>query len=317
MKSHRFNFPSAPRCRSEAERKRLQRVKSQLKLSSMPFEVITALSRDPELLRQWSRLGLGILLLVAGVATAQENPPPAPPVTNVVSVTTTVVAREANTVVVTTNVATTPAVSTNAPAAVSATSGPVKPPAPITPVNPKPGSAAAANSYEAFKIVSDRNIFNPNRYPSRSRGGPVEAPKPQPRVESFALVGTISYDKGSFAFFDSNSSSYRKTLKAGDTIASYKLKEVAQSHVMLEADGKDTELKVGMQMRREDEGPWQASARSESFASSSGSSGSSTSSQNSGSSDSNSASASAGSGGGGASELLKRLMEQRMKEQNK
>src|SRR4029078_13718644 len=83
-----------------------------------------------------------------------------------------------------------------------------------------------------------------------------------PRVESFALVGTMSYSKGTFAFFDGSSSQFRKTLKVGDSIGAYQVKDVAPSHVKLTGDKQELELQVGQQLRREDEGEWKISARS-------------------------------------------------------
>ena len=100
-------------------------------------------------------------------------------------------------------------------------------------------------------------------------------------VESFALLGTMSYAKGSVAFFDGSSSSFKKALKPADTIATYKIKEIAQNGVKLESGGKEVELRVGMQMRRQDEGEWQIGAKSDSYgsASPSATSGSSNSSR--------------------------------------
>ncbi|MBM3847524.1 MAG: hypothetical protein FJ405_14730, partial [Verrucomicrobia bacterium] len=50
------------------------------------------------------------------------------------------------------------------------------------------------SDFRAFKIVSDRNIFNPNRSPrgSRTEG---ESRKP-PKVETLSLVGVLEYEKG-------------------------------------------------------------------------------------------------------------------------
>lgn len=205
-------------------------------------------------------------------------------------------------------------------AAVAAKSAPA--PAAVAAASPAPGTSKT--DYVAFKIINDRNIFNPNRT-SRSAAPVVVAEKPKVvKVEAFALLGTMSYDKGSVAFFDGTSSSYKKAFKPAETIANYKIKEIAQSGVKLEADGKEVELRVGMQMRRQDEGEWQIGAKTESFSggsrSSSGDSGrSSRSSTREGGEASSPAPASASDSGssGGASDLLKRLMEQRAKELNK
>lgn len=116
---------------------------------------------------------------------------------------------------------------------------------------------SAAQSFEesAFRIVTERNIFNANR-----SGGQVRGPSRRATtVEYFALVGTMDYEKGIFAFFDGSSSQLTKVMKANDVIAGHKLLSISANSVKLEADGKESELPVGSQMRREDEGAWQVS----------------------------------------------------------
>jgi len=109
--------------------------------------------------------------------------------------------------------------------------------------------------YAAFKIINERNIFNANRTRRSSREGRGERTR-QVKVETFSLVGTMSYAKGDFAFFDGSSSSYKKALKTHDRIAGYKVADVLPNAVKLEADGNTIELAVGEKMRREDEGAW-------------------------------------------------------------
>jgi len=77
-----------------------------------------------------------------------------------------------------------------------------------------------------------------------------------PRVESFALVGTMAYEKGVFAFFEGSSTEYTRVLQQNGVIAGHKLVDVQANSVKLEADGKTTDLVVGAAMRREDEGTW-------------------------------------------------------------
>lgn len=119
------------------------------------------------------------------------------------------------------------------------------------------GSAASTNGantldYVAFKTVADRNIFNPNRQPSRPG-----APRPKPKlIETFSLVGIMSYEKGTFAFFDGSSADYRKALKTNDSIAGYQLAAIDGASVKLALQTNTLELRVGAQMRREDEGVW-------------------------------------------------------------
>jgi hypothetical protein len=126
-------------------------------------------------------------------------------------------------------------------------------------------AAPATNSVNSldessFRIISERNIFNSRR----SARYVASAPRTRPsRVENFALVGTLAYDKGPFAFFEGSRSEYRKVLKAEDTIAGFKVLAVEPSSVKLASPTNEIEMRVGMQLRREDEGEWHLSERPE------------------------------------------------------
>jgi hypothetical protein len=163
------------------------------------------------------------------------------------------------------------------------------------------GSARPSRlSYESFRIIAQRNIFNPNRS-SRGDRTPAVSSRREPdrrvRTESFALVGTLSYEKGTFAFFDGSSSQYQKALQPADTIAGYKIADIASSHVTLESTNSQTiQLPVGMEMKRQDEGEWLLTARAEAPASP------------------GTPSSSGAAAGGDAGEILKRLMQKREQE---
>jgi len=71
------------------------------------------------------------------------------------------------------------------------------------------------------------------------------------------LVGTLHYEKGSFAFFEGSSAQYRIVLEPSDLIAGYKITDIAPSYVTLEAtNGQAITMRVGMQMKKRDEGEW-------------------------------------------------------------
>jgi hypothetical protein len=113
-------------------------------------------------------------------------------------------------------------------------------------------------TFDAFRTISDRNIFNPNRV-ARGSGRPAARPTtsaPAARVESFSLVGIMAYEKGPFAFFDGTKSDYKKALQTGETIGDYHVLHLTASEVKLASGTNTFDLKVGMQMRREDEGDW-------------------------------------------------------------
>ncbi len=161
-------------------------------------------------------------------------------------------------------------------------------------------SGTSGTDFTSFKLIAERNIFNPNRSRSGNRGD-REPQKKATQVDLVTLVGTLSYSKGDFAFFDGSSSQYRKTLGAGDSIAGYSIQSITNNRIQFESAGKTVEFHVGSQLRREDEGEWKIVARSDAPSSSS-SSGSTSSSKSSSASDP------------AANDILQRLMKKREQE---
>jgi len=109
----------------------------------------------------------------------------------------------------------------------------------------------AAPTFETYRLVGDRNIFNPNRI-GRSRSS--EAPAPRNDVISF--VGTMQYEKGLFAFFDSPDAAYRKALNEGGALGKFTVKGITADSVELERDAKPLTLRMGQQLRRPEGGEW-------------------------------------------------------------
>lgn len=160
--------------------------------------------------------------------------------------------------------------------------------------------------FPSFNIIAERNIFNMNRSGRRPYTPPDRETQRPVRTESFALVGTMSYDKGLFAFFEGSSSQYSQVLKPADRIAGFTIAAVTPTSVKLSStNGNAIELPVGMQLKRQDEGEWTLGERTgiaRSYASSS-SSGSGMSS-----------SSGSTSSGPEDPEALRRLMQRREQE---
>jgi hypothetical protein len=167
----------------------------------------------------------------------------------------------------------------------------------------QPAAVVDDLSYEAFKLINDRNIFSSTRTRSSAREENRNQPK-KVRVDKFALVGTMSYFKGSFAFFDGSESGYRKSVKVGDKVAGFEVQGISQDSAKLVSGTNTVVLKVGTGMQREEEGDWQPSSTSGGFETASAKSEKTEKSEG-GSSEAS---------GGGESEILKRLLEKREKE---
>jgi hypothetical protein len=116
-------------------------------------------------------------------------------------------------------------------------------------------AAAQPANYSAFKIITDRNIFNPNRQP-HSRFNTVRSGGAQPVTESISLVGTMSYEKGDYAFFDGTSSEFRKAVKPGGRIAGFAVTAVGTNYVKMLQGSNELQVVIGTKLRRDDEGNW-------------------------------------------------------------
>jgi hypothetical protein len=147
--------------------------------------------------------------------------------------------------------------------------------------------------YSAFRLVAERNIFDPNRSPRSSR-----APTQAKTVDSFSLVGTMSYEKGDFAFFDGSSSDYKKVLKTNDMIASYKVVAISPELVKIVSGTNLLDLKVGTQMRRRENGTWEREASPAAYTAST----------------SSATPSEAAAPSGAESDVLKKMMQRREKE---
>ncbi len=165
--------------------------------------------------------------------------------------------------------------------------------------------------YSAFRIIAERNIFNPNRSGRSGRSAARAASEGRVATPSFALVGTMCYEQGRFAFFDGSSSEYRKALEPADSIAGYKIAAITPGHVKLEStNGPPVELAVGMQMKKQDE------ESSKSVGHSSASAGSLDPSL-AADDKTETAEATEADPAGPADEVLKKLMQKREQELNK
>ena len=101
----------------------------------------------------------------------------------------------------------------------------------------------------AWSVIPKRNIFNSRRSPQYVPTQRESRP-PAPRVESFALVGTMKYEKGPIAFFDGSRSEFKKVAKPDETIGGMKVVEIAPKFVKLAGPTNSMELRLGMQLRQ-------------------------------------------------------------------
>ncbi|HEY4414604.1 MAG TPA: hypothetical protein VGO57_02840 [Verrucomicrobiae bacterium] len=115
-------------------------------------------------------------------------------------------------------------------------------------------SVPSDTDYSRFsQFIADRNIFDPSRYP---HGGHSTYVRPRSRsrnnsAPAFALVGTMAYEKGIFAFFSGNNEELTKILSVSGNIVGYTVTEITSDSVkLMGADKKEFTLKIGAGMRQ-------------------------------------------------------------------
>jgi len=170
--------------------------------------------------------------------------------------------------------------------------------------------------YAAFsRFITQRNIFDPNRYPHETHT--YHRPRNSMRLNSapaFTLVGTMSYGKGTFAFFSGNSDEFKKILPVSGTIAGYEVTGITMAGASLQgADKKAIQLNIGDQLRQENNG-WRVAGSADAVVGSSEGGAASSEGGVSGAGPTPDSSVAAPSAGLGNNEILKRLMQLREQE---
>jgi hypothetical protein len=173
--------------------------------------------------------------------------------------------------------------------------------------------------YSSFRLIAERNIFNPNRSARSDRSTRRDREPRRIRVEAFGLVGTMSYEKGNFAFFDGSSSEYRKVVQPSESIGDYKVTEIASNSVTLEStNGRSVQLTIGAQMRKQDDEEWKLNERGASFESAemtgTPTSTNSSAPETTGTNTTTGTNAATTTSGAGEDEILKRLLQKREEE---
>jgi hypothetical protein len=226
--------------------------------------------------------------LLALTAMAQTNPPPAP---------------VADTNAPAAKIETAP--STNAPGAVRSNA------VATAPAGSKP------IEFDDFKVIMSRNIFDPSRSGVRIIR-PETRGRRTARTDTIKLLGTMSYEKGRFAFFGGNSAQFRKTLSTSDRINEYEIADIGYESIKLVSTNNNTnqvvELKVGMGMSRQDNGPWTVLSASESM---NLTPSPSPASENTGESAASTAATPEPAASGAVNDVLQRLMQKRAQQLSK
>jgi hypothetical protein len=178
------------------------------------------------------------------------------------------------------------------------------------PISAQDNSNPSPPDFTEFQIITQRNIFNASRS-NRPTPTANRPPTRSSQVDSFTLVGTFGDGEQWIAFFDGTRSELRGRLQLDDSIGDYTVTQISNSGVQLENGTNTVQLRVGTQLRRENDGPWLLAGRGESHRAEDSSSRRQRSTQTSTVSTASAASANTGDTD---NEVLRRLRQQREKE---
>ena len=111
-------------------------------------------------------------------------------------------------------------------------------------------------SFNEFRIVLERNIFDPDRRaPQRDFKRPLREETTPP--EQVRLLGVFFNEKEATIFFEGSQSSYNGEWKPGDMIAGFRIGKSQTNGVVLEKNGKKIHLSVGSVMAKTNGEDWQ------------------------------------------------------------
>lgn len=137
-----------------------------------------------------------------------------------------------------------------------------------TPSKTPPAKPAKADDgFKDFAIITQRNVFNANRSAASAsaQATPTSKPARPPKIEAFALLGTLISERGAVAFFDGTSTAYRRAVEPGDQLGSHTVAAIEHDRVTLRDGDRELCLPLKMQFRREGEGEWLLAALPDDF----------------------------------------------------
>ncbi|MBE7558287.1 hypothetical protein HS125_04830 [bacterium] len=115
--------------------------------------------------------------------------------------------------------------------------------------------------FERFRVIVERNIFEPNRGPARGHRPAQEVRRDDPPpVETLALLGAVVYDSTVVAVFTGSRPDFRATVRPGDNLADMRVAEIRIGGVTFEGASGRLELPVGWHLRRVAGGEWQVAS---------------------------------------------------------
>lgn len=100
-------------------------------------------------------------------------------------------------------------------------------------------------SYENFRMLRSRNVFDPERLPGVVATPPPPTAAPVTRADYAALTGTLITSEKALAFFSGSRPDFNKVLTVGGTIAGATVVGITQSGIEVTLGAKRIAIAVG------------------------------------------------------------------------
>ena len=120
-------------------------------------------------------------------------------------------------------------------------------------------SAQSAPDIEEFRIIWDRNIFDPNRTASFNDSGDDGGSYETPMGDRLVLLGVMIDGGEAVAFFDGSPSELGGNIELGGEIVGYRIVSIRTDYVKLAKGDQRIKIAVGAGLIREGEGEWEPS----------------------------------------------------------
>ena len=117
----------------------------------------------------------------------------------------------------------------------------------------EPAKPAVDPAYESFRMVIDRNIFNPQR--NGKPGGEVKVASSAD--DYIDLLGALITSEGALAIFEGSETEYNAILRSAQTLAGMRLTEIGTDQVRLQQGDRQLDLPVGYRLSRSRGGAWE------------------------------------------------------------
>ena len=125
------------------------------------------------------------------------------------------------------------------------------------PLGAEEKASLAKPEYKDFKIILNRNIFDPDRRP-KTVYTPVSTRKTKTRTkERIHLMGSLISDTRTISFWDGSGLEGSGELNVGENVAGYRICKILTDKVSLEKEGRRLEVPIDSSLVMNDAGDWE------------------------------------------------------------